>query len=446
MSDGAAVDPRLESARRKALRRLLPLLFVSYAIAYVDRSNVAIAKLTMSRDLPAFDNAVIGFGAGVFFLGYFLLEIPGSLIVERWSARKWLARIMVTWGVIAALTAAVKTPNQFYAVRFLLGLCEAGFFPGVIVYLSHWFTNRDRSKALSFFFIAAPVAQALSPKISNWLIQIGVDGAPPVLGLVGWQWIYVFWGIPAVILGVVVLFRLPDRPRDANWLTPGERDALERALAAEKSAGDARRHVSLWRGLAHPKILLLAVACFCAVTASLGVEYFLPSILRDWYGLSIDTVTSLVVLPPVIALCGQLFVGWNADRTGERRFHTIVPMAVSALALVAVAALQARLPVTLALFVLASAGLKAYMPAFWSMPTMLLGGTAAAGSIGFINSIGNLGGFLGPYVLGTVQKVTGSFRGGLYFLGFWIVGAIVIVMFLGLGLRKQASGAPHPRQ
>ncbi|HUR58755.1 MAG TPA: MFS transporter, partial [Opitutaceae bacterium] len=195
----------LDSARKKAYWRLLPLLFVCYVIAYVDRSNVAIAKLTMSKDMPAFDNAVIGFGAGVFFWGYFLLEVPGTLIVERWSARKWICRIMVTWGIMAALTAIVKTPMQFYVVRFLLGLAEAGFFPGIIVYLTHWFPARDRTRALALFFVGTPVAQILSPKISNALLAVNW------LGLRGWQWLYIFWGIPAVVLGIMVLVWLKDR-------------------------------------------------------------------------------------------------------------------------------------------------------------------------------------------------------------------------------------------
>src|SRR5260221_3949592 len=226
----AAVESPLDRARRKAYWRLIPLCFISYVIAYVDRSNVAIAKLTMTRDLPGFDNAVIGFGAGVFFIGYFLLEIPGTLIVERWSARKWIARIMITWGIVAALTPLVKTPFQFYVVRFLLGLAEAGFYPGVIVYLTHWFASRDRARALAYFFVATPIAQVISPKISNELLKIGTDETingvavhrPELFGLEGWQCVYIFWGIPAVVLGVVVLALLKDRPRDAGWLTPEE--------------------------------------------------------------------------------------------------------------------------------------------------------------------------------------------------------------------------------
>ena len=223
--------PPLDRARKKAFRRLMPLLFVSYMIAYVDRQNVAVAKLTMTKDLPDFDNAVIGFGAGIFFLGYFLLEIPGTLMVERWSARKWICRIMVSWGIMAALTAAVTKPWHFYSVRFLLGLAEAGFFPGIIVYLTHWFPSRDRARALATFLIATPCAQIFSPKISNWLLTIGTDAAnPPVLGMVGWQWVYVFWGLPAVVLGFIVLWWMVDKPRQAKWLTAEESSALEAAM------------------------------------------------------------------------------------------------------------------------------------------------------------------------------------------------------------------------
>ncbi len=317
----------LDRARRKAYRRLLPLCFICYVIAYVDRANVAIAKLTMTRDLPGFDNAVIGFGAGIFFLGYFLLEIPGTLIVEAWSARKWISRIMITWGITAALTAAVTTPFQFYLVRFLLGLAEAGFFPGVIVYLTHWFPSRDRARALAYFFVATPLAQVVSPKISNALLRIGTDEMvggvlihhPEVLGLEGWQWVYIAWGLPAVVMGVVVLFALTDRPHQARWLTPEEREA---------------------------------------------VEFFLPSILERWYALKFDTITWLVILPPLLALAGQLFVGWSSDRTKERRLHTAVPMACAALGLLLATQTRGHLPLTVACFMVGFAGFKAYLPAF----------------------------------------------------------------------------------
>ncbi len=437
----------LDRARRKAYWRLLPLLFVCYVIAFVDRANVSIAKLTMTKDLPGFDNAVIGLGAGMFFLGYFLLEIPGSLIVERWSARKWICRIMVTWGFMAALTALVKTPEQFYGVRFLLGLAEAGFFPGVVVYLTHWFPGRDRAKALACFFVATPVAQIVTPNISFALLKIGTDEVvngvavhhPEVWGLEGWQWIYIVWGLPAVLLGVAVFFLMPDHPRHAKWLTPEEREALENELAAEKAKGAAGGHMTVLQALRHPKVLLLALAYFCTVTGSYGVVFFLPSILKDWYDLKYDALTWLVILPPLFALVAQVGVGWNSDRTKERRLHAVLPIVIGALALAALPSTRGTLPLTVACFIVAFIGFKAYQPAFWTMPNLFLASSAAAGSIGLINSVGNLGGFLGPYLLGKVETVTGSYVGGIYYLCGSMLVSATILFFLGLGHREKAG-------
>jgi len=445
-----ATDPApsaLDRARRKAYWRLLPLLFICYVIAFVDRANVSIAKLTMTKDLPGFDNAVIGLGAGMFFLGYFLLEIPGSLIVERWSARKWICRIMVTWGFMAALTALVKTPEQFYGVRFLLGLAEAGFFPGVVVYLTHWFPGRDRAKALACFFVATPVAQIVTPNLSFALLKIGTDEVvngvavhhPEVWGLEGWQWIYIVWGLPAVLLGVAVLFLLPDHPRHAKWLTPEEREALENELAAEKAKGAAGGHMTVLQALRHPKVLLLALAYFCTVTGSYGVVFFLPSILKDWYDLKYDALTWLVILPPLFALVAQVGVGWNSDRTKERRLHAVLPIVIGALALAALPSTRGTLPLTVACFIVAFIGFKAYQPAFWTMPNLFLASSAAAGSIGLINSVGNLGGFLGPYLLGKVETVTGSYVGGIYYLCGSMLVSATILFFLGLGHREKAG-------
>jgi ACS family tartrate transporter-like MFS transporter len=434
----------LDSARRKAFRRLLPVLFLSYVIAYVDRQNVAVAKLTMIKDLPGFDNAVIGLGAGVFFLGYFLLEIPGSLMVERWSARKWICRIMVSWGLMAGLTAAVSTPNQFYAVRFLLGLAEAGFFPGVIVYLTHWFPSRDRAKALSYFLIATPFAQVLSPKISNLLLKIGttevVNGEtishPLVLGMTGWQWVYVFWAVPAVLLGIGVLFLLTDRPSQAKWLTAEEKEALEGQLAEERAHSTGGKRMTVFEALRHPKVLLLALAYFCTVTGSYGVEFFMPSILRDWYSLSLDNLTWLIMLPPLVAVAGQLLTGWSSDHFKERKLHATLPIILGAIALGMMPFSQGNLVLTVTLFMLAFAGFKAYMPAFWSLPNLFLAEAAAAGSIGLINSVGNLGGFLGPTLMGKVQTLTGSYAGGLYYLCGSMLVSASIVFFLGLGGKR----------
>lgn len=434
----------LDRARRKAYWRLLPLLFVCYVIAYVDRTNVALAKLTMARDLPGFDNAVFGLGMGLFFWGYFLLEIPGTLLVEKWSARRWICRIMITWGIAAALTAAVRTPLQFYGVRFLLGLAEAGLFPGVIVYLTHWFPARDRTRALSWFLIATPIAQIISPKISNALLKFGTDEVvggvvvhhPQLWGLEGWQWVYIAWGVPATVLGIVVLFMLTDRPRDAKWLTAEEREALERQLEAEKIQRSHGRRMTLLQAFSHPKVLLLTAAYFCSTTANYGIEFFLPSILKDWYSLNLNEITWLVILPPCLALCSQLFVGWNSDRTGERRLHAGLAVAIGLTALALAPLTQGYLPFTIGCFMIAFAGIKGYQPAFWSLPSLFLTETAAAGSIGLINSVGNLGGFLGPTILGTVGKFTGSFVGGIYFLVGGMALNVFILLTLGIGHRE----------
>jgi ACS family tartrate transporter-like MFS transporter len=438
MSSAPTSSTPLDRARRKAFLRLLPLLFVSYMIAYIDRQNVSIAKLTMTKDLPGFDNAVIGFGAGIFFLGYFLLEIPGTLMVERWSARKWICRIMVTWGIMAGLTAAVHTPTQFYIVRFLLGLAEAGFFPGIIVYLTHWFPSRDRARALATFLIATPVAQIISPKISNELLKIGTDADhPAILGMVGWQWVYVFWAIPAVILGFVVLFYMTDKPRQAKWLTSEESEALEAELERERAETRAGKRMGLREALLHPKVLILALIYFCTVTGSYGIEFFMPSILRDWYEMDMNKLTWLIMIPPVVAMFGQLIAGASSDRFQERRWHAIVPILLGSAALGLMPLTQGNLVLTMTCLMLAFAGFKSYMPAFWSFPNLFLTETAAAGSIGLINSVGNLGGFLGPWVLGSVEKATGSFVGGLYYLSGSMLVAAAVIFFLGIGKKKE---------
>jgi len=488
----------LDRARVKAYVRLLPLLFLSYVIAYVDRVNVSLATIQMSKELPGFDNKVVGFGAGIFFIGYFLLEIPGTLLVEKWSARKWICRIMVTWGILAAATAFVKTPFQFYAVRFLLGLAEAGFFPGVIVYLTHWFPTRDRARALSWFFIATPVAQIISPRLSYYLLRIGttetIGGTtvthPAVWGMHGWQWMYIGWGIPAVLLGILILIWLPDWPKDLRWLLADERDALEDQLRREKEEHKRRRknesatsgagdppaatedsarvappsqeevphhHATLREALAmafqHPKVLLLAAAYFFVVTSSYGVEIFLPKILERWYDLPLSRLTWMVPMPPVGGLVGLLLVGWSSDRTGERRLHGSIPIYLGAVALggtlliPASLTFQWRLACAIALFAVALLGLKAYMPAFWALPNLLLTESAAAGSIGLINSVGNLGGFVGPFVLGFVESRTHSFLPGLLYLCVSMLISATIIFTLGLGHRTlgpQPDTQAHP--
>ncbi len=433
--------PALERARRKAYARLIPLLFVSYVVAYIDRVNVAFAKLTMSKDMPAFDNDVIGTGAGLFFLGYFLLEIPGTLAVERWSARKVIARIMISWGVIAGLTAFVKTPMQFYGIRFLLGLAEAGFFPGVIIFLTRWFPAQDRARALALFLMATPVAQVISPLVCNPLLKFGmtevVGGATVthalLFGMHGWQWVFLLWGIPAIALGFMTLFMLADWPKDAKWLSGEEKFALQSAIDRERAAQVQKQHMTLFRALRQPKVILLALAYFFVVTANYGTEFFLPSILERWFHLKLDTLTLFMVVPPVATLGAQWFVGWSSDRTRERRLHTAIPIALGAVTLALTPFSAASLAMTTLLLIVARTGIKAYQPAFWTLPSLFLSSSAAAGCVGFINSFGNLGGFVGPKIIGKLETVTGSFAGGLWIISGMMGVSMLIILTLGLG-------------
>jgi ACS family tartrate transporter-like MFS transporter len=417
----------LDRARRKAYWRLLPVLFVAYAIAYIDRSNLGLAKVAMGNDL-GLDSDTFGSAAGYFFLGYFLLEVPGAVIVERWSARKWISRIMVTWGILAALTAVVTTPGQLKLMRFLLGLAEAGFFPGVIIYLTHWFTERDRARALAMFIVAAPAAQMVNPILSYPILRIGTtqtsDGLsvtyPLLWGMSGWQWNFIVWGIPAVVLGIFILFYLTDRPSQAHWLTSEERRALEAELLREKAGAIIEKHDHLaeaWRAMKDPRVLLLAAANFSIVCGHYGVEFFLPSIFERWYGFQLNTLAWVVPLPFLAMMTAQILMGWNSDRTGERWWHTAAPMFVGSAAFLLTPLSQGSFPLSLLCFAVAMAGIRSYLAPFFTLPKMFLRGTAAASGIGLINAIGNLGGYVGPKALGVIDKTTGSYVGGILFLG-----------------------------
>jgi MFS transporter, ACS family, tartrate transporter len=496
MATSSATAAALDRARAKAYVRLLPILFVSYVIAYVDRVNVGFAKLEMQADLAplGFSESAFGFGMGIFFVGYLVLEIPGTLIVEKWSARKWIARIMISWGIVAALTAFVhyRVPGvtwlaeltvrgiatlfeplahsdlgwlsrqsqsivtslrepgspfvlQFFSVRFLLGLAEAGFYPGVIVYLTHWFPRRDRTKTLAWFFIGTPVAAIVGPPISGQIMAIGEHGNPAIWGMVGWQWVFILWGIPAVLLGFVVLAVLTDRPRQAQWLTDEERTALEDTLEREKHEQKQRtKQMTIGQALANRKVLALAAAYFFVVTGSYGIELYMASIVRDWYGRDVKDIGYLIIIPAIGALIGQLLIGWSSDFTHERRWHASLPIILGAAALAMIPGTQGTLWLTMTLFTLAMVGMKAYLPAFWALPSLFLTESAAAASIGLINSFGNLGGWVGPSVVGLVKQSTGEYRFGLWYLSFSVIVSALIIVGLGIGGRPRSpatSGA-----
>lgn len=414
-------------ARHRIARRLLPFLFVLYVIAFLDRMNIGAAALQMPGDL-GFSERVIGLGAGVFFFGYFLLEIPGALIVERWSARRWIARIMISWGLVTVLMAFIHTARQFYLVRFLVGAAEAGFLPGVIVYVTHWFRYEDRAKAVAFFYAANPLSYVIGSPLAGLLLGISW------LGMRGWRWLFIIEGIPAVLFGVITIFYLTDWPRQAKWLPADEQSWITTELQREKEAKKQVRSYSVWEALRHRDVILLTLCYFCAMSGSYGIAFWLPTILKRLSGQSDLKVTLLAALPYVAAFVTQQLNGWHSDQTRERRWHAAIPVFLCGVALALAVVYGSKPAISIALFVLAGGAFYGFQPCFWAVPTLFLSESAAAASIGLINSVGNLGGFVGPFVMGYLASRTHSFAAGLWYL--------VMSLFLA-GVLMLAVGAKH---
>jgi ACS family tartrate transporter-like MFS transporter len=429
------VDPNPIAARcrSRVMWRLMPFLFVLYVVAYLDRVNVGFAALQMKGDL-GFTDDIIGLGAGIFFIGYVALEIPGSILCEKWTARGWLARIMVSWGLLAMLTGFIHTRNHFYLIRSLLGAAEAGFFPGIIVYLSHWFRYQDRAKAVAFLMAGISVSNIIGSPLSGWLMK------HTWLGLAGWRWMFIIEGAPAVILGIVTLFYLTDWPHQAKWLPEDERQWLIEELEKEKQAKEAKHSLGILQAFRHREVIRLTMAYFFMVTAVYGLNFWLPSIVKKLSGSSIMNVSLIAALPYCVGLVSILLMGWHSDKTKERRWHTALAMMTTSLGLLlsVVAANYAVLAVSM--FCLAAAGTAGYLPGFWSLPTSFLTGTAAAAAIGLINSFGNLGGFVGPYVVGYLSKKTGSYFSGILYLSASALVASMLILSLRATKGRTASG------
>jgi len=419
-------------ARRRIARRLLPFLFVLYVIAFLDRMNIGAAALQMPADL-GFSPRVIGFGAGIFFLGYFLLEIPGALIVERWSARRWIARIMISWGIVTVLMAFIHTPRQFYWVRFLVGAAEAGFLPGVIVYLTHWFRYQDRAKAVAVFYAANPLSYVIGSPLAGLLLGLSW------LGMRGWRWLFIIEGIPAVLFGVITIFYLTDWPEQARWLPEDERSWITEQLRREKEAKKRVHSYSVWGALRNQDVLLLTLCYFCAMTGSYGIAFWLPTIVKRLSGQSDMNVTLLAAMPYIAGFVTQQLNGWHSDRTGERRWHATLPVILCGAALSLAVIYSSRPAISIALFVLVGACFYGFQPCFWAVPTLFLSESAAAASIGLINSVGNLGGFAGPFVIGYLANRTHSFAPGLWYLviSLFVSGALM----LAVGVTKTRAGS-----
>jgi len=417
-SPPAAVSAR---ARQKIAWRILPFIFVLYIIAYLDRANVAFVKLSMTTDL-GFSDAVFGFGAGVFFIGYFLLEIPGALIIERWSARRWLARILVTWGLCTVLVGFVRTAGQFYAARFLLGAAEAGFFPGIIVYLSHWFCKQDRARATARFIMAAPVSLVIGSPLSAWILRANW------WDIQGWRWVLVLEGLPAILFGIVTLFYLTDRPAQADWLSTEEQEWITAELESERREKRRSNPRSIWATLRQRNVILLASAGFFANIGGYGFIVWLPTRLKRVSGFSIPFATAASAVPFVMALIFIWVLGRSSDRTGERRLHAGLPLMLAGISQALSVLPNQPAWFSLGWMCLTGAAMFAYIPAFWVLPTLMLGESAAAASVGLINSIGNLGGFVGPSVVGYLSSRQVPESTGVMFLAvcYWLSAALTL--------------------
>jgi len=427
----------------KVTRRLVPFLIVCYFIAYLDRVNVGFAALTMNQDLGLSQTA-FGFGAGIFFVAYFIFEVPSNLMLERFGARKWIARIMLSWGILSGAMAFIPSIGRatglgneysFYLVRVLLGVAEAGFFPGIIFYLTLWFPSVYRARIVGYFMAAIPLSTVIGAPISGVLLYL--HGG---LGLAGWQWMFIVEAVPSIILAVVVFFYLTDRPADAQWLAPDERAWLSERLEVEQRQRDSVRQYSVAQVLVDPRVLGLSLVYFGAVATNYGLSFFLPQIVKA-FGFNAFLTTVVSAAPYAVGLIAMVWWGRRSDRLVERRFHAAFPLFVAAAGIAASTALDDPLLKMISLSV-AGFGIFACLPVFWTLPTAFLSGAAAAAGIAVINSIGNLAGFAGPFAMGWIKDHTGSYAGGLLLLAG--LGIIAMGAVLMLGHHESPKRAPVP--
>jgi D-galactonate transporter len=418
--DAGAPSAFEEATYRKVAWRLSPLLLLCYVVAYLDRVNVGFAKLQMSADLGLSD-AVYGFGAGIFFFGYFIFEIPSNVILHKVGARVWIARIMITWGIISALTMFITTPTMFYVMRFLLGVAEAGFFPGIILYLTYWYPAHRRGRMTTLFMTAIALSGLIGGPVSGWIMK-SFDGAN---GWHGWQWLLLLEGIPSIVVGIMVLMLLDDRIAKAKWLTAEERDLLERNIAADNVE---KEDMPIGKILSSPRVWMMSLIYFSFVMGLYGVSFWLPTIIKATGVTDALSIGLLSAIPYGAAVVGMLLVARSADKRGERRWHIAIPAVIGSIGLVLSVIWANNTALAMLGLTLGTMGILTTLPLFWSLPTAFLAGTGAAAGIAMINSLGNLAGFLSPYLVGWLKQVTGSNSSGMYMLaGFLILGAVLVL-------------------
>jgi len=420
------------STLAKVTKRLVPFLIICYFIAYLDRVNVGFAALTMNQDLGLSQTA-FGFGAGIFFLAYFIFEVPSNLLLERFGARKWIARIMLSWGILSGLMAFIPdisratgmgNENTFYLIRVLLGAAEAGFFPGIIFYLTLWFPAEYRARIVGYFMAAIPLSSVIGAPVSGALLSLHGAG-----GFAGWQWLFIIEAVPAIILSGVVFFYLTDRPADATWLSADERNWLAERLTLEQKQREAAHEYTVAQALVNPKVIALSLVYFGAVATNYGLGFFLPQIVKT-FGLTTFMTTVVAAIPYAVGTIAMVWWGLRSDRAAERRWHTAIPLFIAAAGIAASTVLDDPTLKMMA-FCLAGFGIFACLPVFWTLPTAFLSGAAAAAGIAVVNSIGNLAGFAGPFAMGWIKDHTGSYTGGLLLLA----GLGIIAMGIVLSLR-----------
>jgi MFS transporter, ACS family, tartrate transporter len=430
-------DAAEKSAMSKIYWRLLPFAVLSYFLAYIDRINVSFAGLTMRDDL-AMSAAAFGFALGTFYWGYSVFELPSNLIMEKVGARLWIARIMISWGTLAVITATVTGSTSFGIVRFLLGVAEAGFFPGLILYFTYWFPSYHHARIVSGFLIGLPIAVALGAPISTALL--GLDG---LFGLRGWQIMFIAEGAPTILVGVATLFVLTDKPEQARFLSEAEKSWLSTTLRAERRAKEEVRAFTVLQALFNPKVLLLSLNYLGIVTASLGMLFFIPQIIKSLGNFSNMTVGWLTMIPYICGGISMVTWGYVSDRVGERRWNLLAACVVSTIGLI-IAGMTMGTWWALVGMSIAAIGFYGSKGPFWSMPPMFLTGMAAAGAIAWINSIGNLGGFFGSWYVGFMKDLTDSYAGGLYGLAlFGLVSAFVCAFFIHIPDPSRVARAPE---
>jgi len=421
-----------DSAYARVTWRLVPLLFICYVAAYLDRVNVGFAKLQMLSDLH-FSEAIYGLGAGIFFIGYFLFEVPSNLLLHKLGARRWIARILISWGLISGAMMFVQTPAMFYVLRFLLGLAEAGFFPGIILYLTYWYPSARRSRVTSLFMTGIPMAGVIGGPLSGWILA-SFDG---VSGLAGWKWLFLIEAAPSALLGFVVMYFLDDRIADARWLSPEQKRLLQRNI--EQDGAQIEDH-SAFGAFRSAKVWVLCAAYFGFIMGLYGIGFWLPSLIKAAGISSPATIGWLVAIPYAAAVAGMILTSRHSDRTGERRWHIAPPALVGAGALV-LSTFVPQVPLwALVTLTVATVGILTGLAQFWVLPPAFLGGAAAAAGIALINSVGNLAGFASPFIVGWIKDATGSTNIGLYVIAAsLVVGASIVLAIAQRGSRREAA-------